>query len=740
MLIRTLAAATGLALTVTTAQADEERRPANTPAPNDDAVELPALTVTASPQTSGYRVNSSFAATKTDTPLIETPLSVQIVPQQVIDDRQYTRLQEALENVSGVVPVPSLGVGSRYLIRGFRQDRIYRDGLLSNGLNAAFSTEYDSATIERIEVIKGPASVLYGRVEPGGLVNITTKKPMPFAFHNVELQRGSFDYWRAVADTTGPIDADGTWLYRLVGAWQQSDTFKDFGQDDRWLIAPSLTWRPSDATDFRVAVEYFRRDFQAQFGWPVIGTRPVRLPRSRSLGDPNDPGDELSRLQVATEFNHRFNTDWMVRHRFLFGRLRGDTVFVNPAPAFGDALQADGRTLNRNIFGQTSDARNYSTNLDILGHFELGPTEHQVLVGAAYLQGRTLYIVHGDFINPNPALAINIFNPGPSYGIDPELFDTTLATSVFPANHSVFEDRMVGVYFQDQITIGQRLHLLFGGRYDWARTGRGRGTTEDEAEGDVPTRKDQAFSPRLAVLYQFVPNLAGYASWSRSFGANNGVSASGETFDPQRGEQYELGFKAELFDQRLFANLAVYYLTKTNLLTPDRSTPDPNDSIAVGEQRSRGVEIDLTGQITDQLSVIASYAYTDAEITRDNSAREGNRINQVPEHALSLWGRYDFAGTSPLSGLTLGFGGVALDGRPGDLVNSFKLPGYVRLDAMAAYRFRLGSSALTAQLNVRNLADTYYFASTEPFTNVSPRQGVSVGAPRSIIGAIEVEF
>lgn len=243
------------------------------PSQDSDSLQLPPLTVTASSmpdyETSGYGAYSNFAATKTDTPLIETPISIQVVPNKVIEDRQVTRLQESLETVSGVVPVPSLGVGSRYLIRGFRQDRIYRDGLQSNGINSNFPTEYDTATAESIEVIKGPASVLYGRVEPGGLINITSKKPQTAPYHNLELQGGSFDYWRAEADSTGPLDEDGTWLYRLIDAWQKSDTFKDFGQDDRWLLAPSLTWRPSEATAFRVSVEYLQRDFQAEFGTPA---------------------------------------------------------------------------------------------------------------------------------------------------------------------------------------------------------------------------------------------------------------------------------------------------------------------------------------------------------------------------------------------------------------------------------------------------------------------------------------
>lgn len=729
-------------------------RAANAPVLDDNAVQLPALTVTADQilptasqmyreRISDYRVERSTSATKTNTPLIETPMSIQVVPQGIIEDRQYTNVLEAMENVSGVVATPSASIGSRYLIRGFQQDRIYRNGLISNGLNARFPSSYDTATIEHIEVIKGPASVLYGRIEPGGFINIVTKKPLPFYYHNAEVQLGSFDYSRAVVDSTGPIDEDGTWLYRIIGNWQRNDTFKDFGQDDRWLIAPSLTWQPTEATDFRVSLEYFHRDFQAVLGWPVIGDRPVRLPRSRTLTmDPNDPEDELERLQIGTEFNHRFNDNWTLRNRFLFGRIENDDIWINPAPCCGnaDALQADGRTLNRNIYGQVTETYNYATNLDLLGHIKLGFTEHQILVGFAYLRGRTHYVASGDFLNPNPALAIDIFNPGPSYGIDPALFETTLATAVFPNNHAVFKDHDFGVYFQDHITIWENLHLLFSGRYDWIHTGRGRAKTEDEAVANVAERNDEGFSPRVALLYQFLPTLSGYASWSRSFGTNNGLSATGKTFDPERGEQYEVGLKAKLFDQRLFATVAVYHLTKSNLLTPNLSTPDDlRDSIAVGEQRSQGVEVELSGRVTEQLSLSTGYAYTDTEVTQDNSGFEGSEFAQVPQHAVNFWGRYDFAATSPLSGLTLGFGGVAISDRPGDLANTFTLPGYVRLDAMAAYHFRLGGSLLTARINVRNLTDKYYYASTAVL-NVSPRQGVLVGAPRTVIGAIELKF
>lgn len=703
-------------------------------APHSEGDTLPEVKITASAYgaTRGYAAPVTRSATKTDTPIMETPVSVQTVTSDVIADRQYTRLQEALENVGGVIAVPTLGVGSRYMIRGFRQDRIYRDGLQSNGLNAAFPTEYDTATTENIEVVKGPASVLYGRIEPGGLINITTKKPQAVSQHSVNAEVGSFGFRRAEADSTGRLGEDSKLLYRFVGAAQKSNTFKNFGQDDRIVFAPSVTWQPSASTDFRVSMEYFKRDFQSEYGTPVIGTQPVRLPVERSFSDPNDPMDQITRFQIGTDLNHKFSDNWTLRHRFLFGDLKSKAIFINPTPAFGNALQPDGRTLNRNIFGQSSDSVNYSTNLDIVGDLQLGAMKHQVLVGMDYLQGRTHYSLGGDWQNPNPALAIDIYNP--TYGINPTLFTTAMASYFMPAfSHSVFKDNVIGLYLQDQVKVGGNWQVLVGGRYDQATTGRGNGITETVADAAVPKRKDRAFSPRLAALYQFRPELSSYVSWSRSFGANNGISATGGTFAPQEGEQYELGLKAELFEQRLFANLSAYQLTKSNLLTRDPA--NPAFSIAVGEQRARGIEFDLSGKATARLNVTASYAYTDASVTKDNNGNLGKRINNMPRHMLSLWGRYDLP-----AGLKVGLGGVAVDNRPGDLPNTFTLPGYARLDAMASYDFKMGGQALTAQLNVRNLLNRYYYESCDPSLNVAPRLGVAVGAPRDVSASLKMEF
>jgi iron complex outermembrane receptor protein len=251
----------------------------------------------------------------------------------------------------------------------------------------------------------------------------------------------------------------------------------------------------------------------------------------------------------------------------------------------------------------------------------------------------------------------------------------------------------------------------------------------------------------VGILYQPWPWLGVYGNWTTSLGANNGISATGKSFDPQTGEQFEAGIKTALFDERLIATLAYYHITKDNLLTPDLTTADPDDRVAIGRQRSQGIELDVTGQITDHASVIASYAYTDARITKDNRTLngvlrgyEGNRLTNVPEHAASLWVKYDVNGYEAPEGWSFGVGGVLAGQREGDVENSFQLPGYIRMDAFAAYRLKVGPTRVTTQFNIRNLLDKRYYESTDPDINVSPRLGVYPGAPLTAVGSVRVEF
>lgn len=711
------------------------------------ATTMPTVTVSgarsyaADPYSKDYAVSNAFAATKTNTPIIETPTSIQVISRAVMDDQKSTKVKDALENVSGVRAQPSLGGGIGYIVRGFTTNNIYRNGLLQS---EGFFGDLDAANLESIEVIKGP-SQLYGRTEPGGLISLTTKKPLDTPYYSLEQQFGSYDLYRTQWDAGGPLTADKSLQYRFSGAYQSNSSFRDFVSVDRKLFNPSITWRPSDATDVTVNIEGTEKSAPADFGIPVIGKRPASIPISRNLGDPNTPAGEQSSVKVGSEINHRFNENWAIHNRFQASLANGGTTFINPAPAFNAALALNQSTglLQRNIFRQISEQEHYATNLDITGKFDIGKTKHDILAGFDFYRTFNKYGTNGQWIAANPALAINIYNPQPSYGIPQATFDAAFLTSSRPGgNRSVIYNGWYGAYFQDQITLWDKLHIMGGGRYDWAETGRGNASTFSDADALVPpnTRKDQGFSPRVGILYEAMDQLSLYGNWTTSFGANNAPAANGKTFDPQIAEQFEAGIKTQLFDQRLLATLAYYHLTKDNILVNDLSTADPFDKIA-NLQRSQGIELDMTGYFSNNFSMIGSYAFTDARIIKDySSGTRGNRMNNVPEHSGSLWLRYDMNGYAARDGFSAGVGGVAAGTREGDNANSFQMPGYVRMDAFLAYKQKVGGSRITTQFNIRNLLDKEYYESTDPSSNVAPGLGVYPGAPLTAIGSIRVEY
>ncbi|MEQ1635722.1 MAG: TonB-dependent receptor [Methylococcales bacterium] len=692
------------------------------------------------PYGKSYTTTNAVAATKTNTAIFDTPMSIQVVPRGVIEDQKSSRIKDALENVSGVRPQSTTGMGTGFIIRGFLNKQTYRNGLIAS-TTGTLQSEFDTTNIQSIEVLKGPASILYGRAQPGGLINITTKKPLDTPYYSLEQQFGSYDWYRTQWDATGPITQDGSLLYRFTGAYQNSNSFRDFISTDRVNIAPTITWKPTDSTDMTLSIEAMNQDYQADLGVPAIGKRPASIPISRNYSsDPNDQLDIQSRVSVGTEINHRFNKDWAIHSRFLTNFEHADQAFINPI-----GFQADGRTLDRSVFAQVTDVETYQTNLDLTGNFDIGSTKHQTLVGFDYLQESQDYAIFGEFINPNPDLAYDIFNP--RHGINPALFQQAYDTTNFPGenlNRSKVE--WYGAYFQDHITLWDKLHIMGGGRYDWAKTGS-IDTDSNNPSSSISFRKDEGFSPRVGILYQPIKELGLFGNWTTSFGANNGISATGGSFAPQIGEQFEAGIKTAFFDQRLSATLSYYHLTKSNILTPDLTTPNPIDRAAIGEQRSQGIELDITGQLTDKLSIISSYAFTDARIIKDNRSLdgvvngfEGKRMTNVPEHSGSLWLKYDLNGYETKEGWSFGLGGILAGQREGDVANSFQMPGFVRMDAFANYKLKVGPTRVTTSFNIKNLLDKDYYESTDPDANVAARNGIYPGAPLTAMGSVKVEF
>lgn len=703
---------------------------------------MEAKPVMVTAQRQSYTADRAMTATKTDTPLQETPVSIQVVPRQVIDDQKTPRLAEVLENVSGVRINQSLGNGNQFMIRGFNTvGSLYRNGLLAMS-PFGFPAEIDTANIESVEVVKGPAAVLYGRIQPGGLINITTKRPLPQLAGALEQQFGSYDFYRTLWDVNAPITSDQTLSVRFAGAYQHAGSFRDFQFTERKVFNPSVTWRATEATTITVDVEVLKQDYRPDTGIPVIGNRPAPVPLGRSYNDPNAPGSFANKTHVGLQIDHQFNESWRLTNRFLATFQDAGDLYVTPAPSFGDALQADGRTLNRNIFGQTSYTQNFATNLDLVGKFTLAGTRHRVLFGFDYTRTTTDYTIFGNVDTPNPALAIDLFNP--TYGIAPALFEAARSIREFPgADVVVARNQWYGLYAQDQITLWNKLHILAGGRYDWSESGFARAGTTTEAEANLPaqSRTNRRFSPRIGLLYELTPWLAIYGNYVTSLGTSNGITAEGQVVSPEIGKQREVGFKADLFDHRLNATLAFYHLTKNNVLTRDLASGDPFAVIPVGEQRSRGIEFDLVGRVTEAVSVIGSYAYTDTRVTEDNSGFQGNRMPNVPLQSGSLWVKYDFrARTGPIKGFSLGLGPYIAGSRHGDIENTFTLPGYVRLDGFAAYRWMMGPVRAIAQLTVRNMLNQQYYENTDPGLAATPRNAVYPGAPLTFFGSLRLEY
>ncbi|MBF2048457.1 MAG: TonB-dependent receptor [Elainella sp. C42_A2020_010] len=660
----------------------------------------------------GYASDDAITATRTDTPLRDIPQSIQVLPRRVLEDQAVTNLQEATRNVSGVVQGNTFAnTQDRFIIRGFQQGfqlgSTLRDGFR---FNSNFNGVRDPANIERIEVLKGPASAIFGgAIEPGGLINIITEQPLEEPFYSVELQAGSFGFVRPTVDLSGPLNADRTLLYRLNLAYERGDGFRDFDQGiERIFVAPVLLWRIGDRTDLFLELEYLNDERPFDRGLLAIGDGIVDIPFGRILGEPDDiaRNEEVS---IGYRLEHRLSENWRIRNAFRFTDAYQPNRRAEP-----NSFDEGTGILTRTWEDQEYFVNGYALQTNIVGEFSTGSIEHTLLFGIDL--ERQAYDSEA-FSTDAPS--INIFDP--DYGVA-----SRPQQGEFPTEAGIFNEQIdvLGIYLQDQITLLDNLKLLLGGRFDIVdqRTELGGSFGEGESQ-----QQDEAFTPRIGLVYQPIEPLSLYASFSQSFAPNSGRTVDGSILEPVRGTQYEIGVRGEWLDGRLITNLAAYHLTRSNVAATDPDNPD--FSIAIGEQRSQGIELDLIGEILPGWNVVASYAYTNAEITRDNSLREGNRLFGVPENAASLWSTYEIQ-SGDLQGLGFGLGVFFVGERQGDVDNSFQIPSYVRTDASLFYRRNNWQVAI----NAKNLFDVNYIESAAFRTAVNP------GIPFTVLATVSVEF
>mgnify|MGYP002780465860 FL=1 len=677
-------------------------------APQDDPIEL---VVTG--ELSGYRVPNASTATRTDTPLRDIPQSIQVVPRLVLEDRNVRTVTEALETISGVTPGnrPYAGVPiTLKIIRGFDQAGTGVVNFRNGFPDGDFYTVTPTATIEQVEVLKGPASVLFGAGEPGGIVNVVTKQPLSTPYYRIAFEAGSFGLYQPSIDLSGPLNVDKTVLYRFIASYQGSSDFQGFANTGLTTIAPSISLKLGERTNLDLYYEFSRIS-----GYPASGLSSAEFlsdgsltPRSFATYYPSLSQIDFSSQKFGYILNHKFSDNWQLRNNLAIVLSR---FAENVATGFTlvDERFLDGFDVSKAVF----DRRNYFGQIDLLGKFNTGSISYQLLVGFDINRNTNSTDNRINADTPLPPLDIR----NPNYNIPTPTYSTRNTFSIFD-----FVRQSYGVYLQDQITFNDNFKFLIGGRYDWA-------STDFEADtvtgGDVirfPTRNDGAFSPRAGLVYQPSKEVSLYASYTRSFfplsGFDNLSPDAGVTFEPSRGTQYEVGVKTDLLDGRLSATLAAYHLTKTNVLTPDPS--NPTRSIQTGEQRSQGIELDIVGEILPGWKLTAAYAYTNAEVTEDNTFPVGNRLPNVPENQASLWTTYEIQ-KGDLQGLGFGLGLFYIGARQGDLDNSFTLEDYFRTDAALYYR----RNGFKAAINLRNIFDIdapafagsrTFVQRTEPFT------------------------
>ncbi|MEM9008884.1 MAG: TonB-dependent siderophore receptor [Cyanobacteria bacterium P01_F01_bin.86] len=663
-------------------------------------------------ETDDYFVPNASTATRIDTSILDTPASIQVIPQQVLEDQQVTRLDEALNNVSGVTFGGTFGNTSLdFNVRGFDAPTL-RDGFRElggfTGINPAI------ANLERIEVLKGPASILYGEVQPGGVINLVTERPLAEPTYEVGVQVGNRGVFQPQLDLSGPLTTDGRLLYRLNASYRQDDGFTDFDQDiEQTFVAPVLSWQISDRTDLTFKAEYTDERSPLDNGLVAFGNGVVDVPFDRIIGEPDDFTDsEL--LRLGYELEHRFNDSWRLRNGFEYSNR--DLLDVGLIPI--DFDQTTG-LVTRFLGRQNLDTENLSLQTNVVGEFTTGSIGHTLLAGVDLNRTNDKDQTDFDFFTP---FFLDIFNP--EYGFTPEIGDNVpLAFNTF-----VQTDRL-GVYLQDQIEFSDDLILLAGIRYDTVeRTTENRPTDFDPSTSET-TQNDDAWTPRVGLIYQPTDFLSLFASYSQSFTPSFGTTSSGESLEPETGEGFEVGVKAELLDGNLLATLSYFDITRQNVATPDPL--DIFSSVATGEQQSRGVELDVVGEIMPGWNVIASYAYIDADVTEDNVIPEGNRLFNTPEHSASLWTTYEIQ-TGDLQGLGFGLGFNFVGEREGNLANDFELDDYFLTNAGIFYRRDNWRFAL----NAKNLFDVDYIAAS----NNNRSSGLEPGAPFTIVGSVSVEF
>ncbi len=661
--------------------------------------------------TSGYQPLNTSAATLTTMPLLDIPQVVNTVSDKVLEDQHATTLDEALYNVSNVVQTNTLGgTQDAFVRRGFGANR---DGsIMTNGLKTVLPRSFNAAT-SRVEVLKGPASTLYGILDPGGLINVVTKRPQTTFGGSVSATSSSFGGGTGDFDVTGPIE--GTRLaYRLVGEYQNEDYWRNFGKEKSTFISPSLTWFGDDAT---VSVLYSHRDYQTPFDRGTIfdlnTKQPVKVSRETRFDEPFNITDGASDLaQLNAEY--RLNSAWTAKFDYSFSQ---DKYTDNQSRVMAyDA--ATGNLTRRVDATQGSTQRMHSTRADLQGNVDIAGFYNEILTGVSY---ENYDLLRTDMIRCKNVKDFNIYNP--TYG------NASKCTSVSASDSDqTIKQESYSAYVQDALYLTDKWIAVAGVRYQYYTEYAGKGRPFNVNTDST----DKQWTPKFGLVYKLTPSVSLFGNVAQSFMPQYSIASYIGELPPEKSTAWEVGAKFDLFDG-VTANISLFDIHKRNVMYSE-IVGDETVAKTAGRVRSQGVEMDIAGALTSNMNVIASYSYTDAKVLEDPEYA-GKPMPNVPRHTGSVFLTYDIRNMPGGNTLTLGGGGHGVNRRSATNGADYYLPGYFVADAFAAYKMKL-EYPVTLQLNVKNLFDKTYYTSSITTNNL----GNQIGDPREVQFTVKMDF
>ena len=655
----------------------------------------------------GIAATRSATGTKTGTPIIETPQSISVVSSEEFQNYGARNFNEALSYTAGVSRQEGADRTTESLrVRGFTVDRSYRDG--SKYQANLYDGQQELYGLERLEVLKGPSSILYGVAAPGGMINAVSKRPTSSPLREVNVEAGNFDRRQISADFSDALDENGVWSYRLTMLHRDSDSFIDHVPDDRTYIAPALKWQPNEDTSLTLLSEYQRDQTIYVYGLPSSGTILTNpnggIPLELFTGEPGYDEYDNERYSIGYLLEHDFSNNLHLRHSLR--TFRSDRTY--------DSISL-GQSSDQRIYARSAqDRRDASSALtsdtSLQYDWEAGNTTNTSLIGIDYIRQR-----HETERYNRTAPPLNLFDP--VYG------SGDFGEPVPFAWSSKQRSEQVGLYAQNQMKVADKWVLMLGGRQDWteSETSPYFGPTVWSSE------TDNAFTGRVGGVYLADNGLAPFISYSQSFEPTSGTDRNGNQFEPTRGEQYELGvrFQPEGWDTMLTAT--AYELTQENV-----SVTDPVDTsfqTQIGEVRSRGVELEAKTALGPNANLVAAYTYTDTRTTKSSPVtpdQVGRRTANTPYNQFSLWSDYRF-GDFGLPGLKVG-GGVRYVGPTRATWVEGEVPSFTLVDTRVSYE----TGSWVYALNATNLTDKTYIESCT--------YGCFYGEPRSIVGSVSYQW